>query len=169
MFAFLMRCAVRTGVVLPALLVALAQPPVQAQDDCDFTCTCVGAVAGGFCGNCGVGGDPGRVRECVSRERATDPCAYADGPCPSCSGNDDPIAHGWLCVENAVGPSDCAGDCSGDNEVTVDEIVALTSLALGAGPVDPTCPAGDGNADGEITVDEILTAITSALEGCPLS
>jgi hypothetical protein len=104
----------------------------------------------------------------VSRESATDPCRFADGPCPSCSGNDEIKRHGWLCVENDVGPSACDGDCNGDTAVTVDEIVALTTIALGAASVDPACPAGDSNADDQITVDEILAAVANALQGCPV-
>ena len=59
----------------------------------------------------------------------------------------------------------CVGDCDGDGMVTVDEILKMVSIALGA-PVDD-CPAGDRDGDGEITVDEVLTAVTNALDGCP--
>src|SRR5690349_13744453 len=60
----------------------------------------------------------------------------------------------------------CVGDCNGDNEVTVDEIITMVNLAL-LGGVEG-CVAGDSNTDGQITVDEILTAVNNALtgEGC---
>lgn len=64
--------------------------------------------------------------------------------------------------------SECGGDCGGDGEVTVNEILALVNIALGSGDVS-TCSAGDRNADGEITVDEIVAALQNALDGCPRS
>jgi hypothetical protein len=59
----------------------------------------------------------------------------------------------------------CAGDCNGDGQVTVDEILAMVNIALGNAAVT-TCEAGDANHDGMITVDEILTAVDNALNGC---
>ncbi len=58
----------------------------------------------------------------------------------------------------------CGGDCSGDGEVTVDEILALVALSLG-GEV-PACPAGDTDESGTITVDEIVSAVNHAIAGC---
>ncbi|MCX8073231.1 MAG: hypothetical protein N3C12_12390 [Candidatus Binatia bacterium] len=66
--------------------------------------------------------------------------------------------------ESGAAPS-CAGDCGGDGEVTVDEIVRLVNIALGAAAVDQ-CTAGDTNGDGEITIDEIVAAVNKALGGC---
>ena len=60
----------------------------------------------------------------------------------------------------------CAGDCGGNHQVTVDEILRLVSIALGNADLS-TCQAGDANSSGTITVDEILTAVNSALNGCP--
>jgi hypothetical protein len=65
-----------------------------------FTCTCGSA----FCGSCGVGGDPGDVRENVSCPAANDICLYKDGPCnnpavPGCDGSHT-FVHGWTCVPN---------------------------------------------------------------------
>ncbi|MFQ5666490.1 MAG: hypothetical protein ACE5I7_08665 [Candidatus Binatia bacterium] len=62
----------------------------------------------------------------------------------------------------------CLGDCNGDGSVTVNEIVALVSIALGNTPVS-ACAAGDANNDSQITIDEILTAVNNALNGCPPS
>jgi len=61
--------------------------------------------------------------------------------------------------------SPCVGDCNGNGQVTVDEILTMVNIALGNTPVT-TCEAGDANHDGEITVDEILTAVNNALNGC---
>jgi hypothetical protein len=62
-------------------------------------------------------------------------------------------------------PISCLGDCNGDGEVTVDEIITMVNIALGA--AQPSgCAAGDGNGDGEVTVDEIVSAVNRALGGC---
>lgn len=63
------------------------------------------------------------------------------------------------------GATVCVGDCSGDGDVTVDEILTMVNIALGTGTT-AACPAGDANLDGDITVDEILTAVNNALSGC---
>jgi hypothetical protein len=62
----------------------------------------------------------------------------------------------------------CAGDCHGNTEVTVDELLTMVNVALGSADVS-LCPAGDVNHNGEITIDEILTAVNNALNGCPVA
>jgi CSLREA domain-containing protein len=62
-------------------------------------------------------------------------------------------------------PVPCVGDCNGDGEVTVDELLTMVNIALGNLPVT-ACPAGDGNGDDEVTVEEILLATNHALRGC---
>jgi hypothetical protein len=69
-------------------------------------------------------------------------------------------ADGYIAV-----PSPCTGDCDGDGQVTVDEILVLVNTALGNFGVD-ACLAGDADHDGQVTVDEILAAVSNALEGC---
>jgi outer membrane protein assembly factor BamB len=59
----------------------------------------------------------------------------------------------------------CVGDCGGDAQVTVDEILTMVNIALGNMGVS-SCSAGDDNDDGQITVDEILKAVNNALNGC---
>jgi hypothetical protein len=60
----------------------------------------------------------------------------------------------------------CAGDCNGDGEVFVDEILVGTNIALGEALLSE-CPAFDTNGDNEVTVEELLQAIDHALNGCP--
>jgi hypothetical protein len=60
----------------------------------------------------------------------------------------------------------CVGDCNGDGEVTVDEIVTGTGIALGASL--SLCPTFDANGDGEVTIEELVVAVTHALLGCPM-
>ena len=59
----------------------------------------------------------------------------------------------------------CAGDCDGDGTVSINELITLVNIGLGA-PL-ATCPAGDRNGDGQITIEELIAAVTNALEGCP--
>lgn len=59
----------------------------------------------------------------------------------------------------------CPGDCNEDTAVTVNEIIAGVSIALGASAIS-TCRAFDVNQDGGITVEEIIVAVSTALTGC---
>lgn len=62
----------------------------------------------------------------------------------------------------------CVGDCSGDHEVSVNEIVIAVNIALGATGL-AACPAADADADGAVVIDEILQAVVAALQGCPVA
>ena len=64
-------------------------------------------------------------------------------------------------------PLTCVGDCGGDGEVTINDLLLMVNIALGNLPVS-SCTAGDANHDGEITINEILAAVNNALNGCPL-
>ncbi len=59
----------------------------------------------------------------------------------------------------------CAGDCDGNGEVSVNELLLLINRVLGMAP-DDLCRAGDLDKDGKITVDEVLIALNRALSGC---
>jgi hypothetical protein len=65
-----------------------------------------------------------------------------------------------------VGAPGCIGDCNGDGEVSVDELLTMVNIALGTADI-ASCVAGDANRDGTITIDEILAAVVNALNGCP--
>jgi hypothetical protein len=62
-------------------------------------------------------------------------------------------------------PPACAGDCGGDGEVTIEELIALVRIALGEAEAS-TCVAGDGSGDGAISIDELVLAVTRALTDC---
>ena len=64
-----------------------------------------------------------------------------------------------------VGPDPCAGDCSGDQIVTIDEVTRTIALALGRGDV-MDCPVADVNDNGFVTIDEIIDALNASLLGC---
>jgi len=61
-------------------------------------------------------------------------------------------------------PSGCAGDCNGDGQVTIDELITLVNVSLGEAPL--ACPSADLNGDGTISIDELMVAVNNALLGC---
>ena len=71
-----------------------------------------------------------------------------------------------LPLMTAEGMALCIGDCNGNGEVTVDEIIKAVNIALGTTPVD-TCSTSDANGDGTVTINEIIADVNSALGGCP--
>ncbi len=75
------------------------------------------------------------------------------------------LERAWELTASEVGEATCGGDCNGDGEVTVDEIVTGVSIALGTFELG-VCPAFDGGGDGAVTVDELVRAIDTALRGC---
>jgi hypothetical protein len=60
------------------------------------------------------------------------------------------------------GPIVLPGDCNGDGEVTIDEIVLGLDIALDRAPVS-ACTAFDRNRDGAVSVDELIRAVDAAL------
>lgn len=63
-------------------------------------------------------------------------------------------------------PRPCAGDCDRGGSVSVDEIVAAVTIALGAGQ-ETEC-AALFTADRIVDVTDVVRSITNALEGCTL-
>ncbi len=61
--------------------------------------------------------------------------------------------------------SSCPGDCDGDFEVSIAEILTGVRIALGELTVE-ACAAMDTNGDGEVSIDELVAAVQSALAGC---
>lgn len=59
----------------------------------------------------------------------------------------------------------CGGDCNGDGQVEVTDLVTLTNIALDNATVS-ACPTGDVNDDNRITINELIAAVNLALEGC---
>jgi hypothetical protein len=69
-----------------------------------------------------------------------------------------------------VGPSSaraqCLGDCDGNGEVAVTELIVMVNIALGTVPCCATCEAADPNHTGEVLVTQIVSAVNNALNGC---
>jgi putative iron-regulated protein len=57
----------------------------------------------------------------------------------------------------------CTGDCNGDGDVGINELVTGVSMALG---VAGRCDGLDLDADGDIEINELIAAVNSALLGC---
>jgi len=65
----------------------------------------------------------------------------------------------------APGSAACTGDCNGDGEVTVNELISMVNIALGNADLS-SCMAGDANGSGDITINEIIAGVNNALNGC---
>jgi hypothetical protein len=63
----------------------------------------------------------------------------------------------------AATPS-CQGDCNGDGQVTIDELLVIVNIALGNSPVSE-CPAEANQQDG-VRIGEVLAAANSSLSRC---
>ena len=59
-----------------------------------------------------------------------------------------------------------SGDCNGDGQVTIDELLRAVNIALEVQPLS-ACPSFDVNGDRRVTVDEILRGVNLALGTCP--
>jgi hypothetical protein len=60
----------------------------------------------------------------------------------------------------------CTGDCDGDQEVSVAELIRAVNIALGSAPVE-SCEDLDANEDGQIGVEELIAAVARSLGDCP--
>lgn len=128
---------------------------------------CESDCEGGYCGNdageCAPVAASGQACEvddqCGSRicdrfDRVC--CGAVCGPDETCNGPDSP----GRCV--LLG---CDGDCDGDAEISVDELVRGVRIVLGENDVGD-CESMDSNRDGAVTVDELTAAVRRLLEGC---
>ncbi len=72
-----------------------------------------------------------------------------------------------MCAAFPVGKAEaaCIGDCDGNGQVEIDEVVKGVNVLLGKASLD-TCYRADVNCDGAVTVDEVISAIDGALTVC---
>ena len=71
-----------------------------------------------------------------------------------------------LCAALAASSgAQCTGDCDGDNQVTVNEVITGVNIVLENTPLT-ACTAFDDNQSDTVTVDEIVAAVGNALGGC---
>jgi hypothetical protein len=71
-----------------------------------------------------------------------------------------------LCFSCRPGGGRLSGDCNGDGEVRINEVVTAVGIALGTASVGD-CGAIDLNGDGQVTIAEIISATNALLSGCP--
>jgi hypothetical protein len=62
-------------------------------------------------------------------------------------------------------PLACVGDCDGNNEVSVDELMLGVNINLGRQALE-ACASMDRDGDGAVSVAELIQAVRAALEGC---
>ena len=67
---------------------------------------------------------------------------------------------------SAPAQAQCVGDCNGDGEVTINELITGVNIALGSQPVS-ACPAF-ANEDNEVTIAQLIKGVNNALNGCPV-
>jgi hypothetical protein len=118
----------------------------------------------------------GQLPTPTPRPTATDTRTATASPTPTASPTDSPsptptssptlpvptatptcAATGSLCTDG------CAGDCNGDREVELNELILMIGDALGGASA---CPAGDADGDGTIEVDELVEAVHLNLSAC---
>src|SRR5262245_51231480 len=63
-----------------------------------------------------------------------------------------------------AGLAPCVGDCDGDGQISIAELVRGVGIALGA-PLD-RCPGFDRSGNGSVGIDELIAAVGGALNGC---
>jgi subtilisin-like proprotein convertase family protein len=61
--------------------------------------------------------------------------------------------------------SACVGDCDGNGNVEINELIRGVNIALGTAPV-ADCPAFDVDGSGTVEINELVSAVSSALNGC---
>lgn len=65
----------------------------------------------------------------------------------------------------------CTGDCDGDGQVTIGEVVKCINLFLGQPLCDTRdaslgCPVADSNLDGTVSIGEVVQCVNRFLSGC---
>jgi len=60
----------------------------------------------------------------------------------------------------------CAGDCDGDQQVTVNELITLVNIDLGSAD-NSACPDGIVPPDSSVDITMIIKAVNNALTACP--
>lgn len=73
-----------------------------------------------------------------------------------------------LLATSATAQAQCVGDCDGNGEVAINELILGVNIALGSAEVEQ-CEAMDANGDGEVSINELITAVNNALGGCEVN
>jgi CubicO group peptidase (beta-lactamase class C family) len=60
----------------------------------------------------------------------------------------------------------CPGDCGGDGQVEIDELVSVVAMAMHGSP-PMSCPSVDRDRSCDVSIGEVVEAVNGALKGCP--
>lgn len=107
-------------------------------------------------------------------------CDEVNDVCLACEGTATPTATSDVtgtpaATETAATPTEaatrtpggpCAGDCSGNGIVVINELISGVLIALQQRALD-TCPILDSTGDGTVSIGELIQAVNNALNGCP--
>src|SRR5262249_616457 len=85
------------------------------------------------------------------------PCNPVDTPTPP---NETPTPTA------TATPIPCVGDCDGNGEVSVSDVILGVNIALGNLPLGD-CPAFDVDGRGRIEIGGLVQGVNNALNGCP--
>jgi hypothetical protein len=80
--------------------------------------------------------------------------SVAPTPTPTCA-----MAEGTPCA------GACVGDCDGNGQVNVAELVRIVGIGLGTTGLS-ACPRADADGDGIVQVSEVVTSVQRGLTGC---
>jgi hypothetical protein len=83
------------------------------------------------------------------------PCNPVDTPTPS---TEPPTP--------TATPGPCVGDCDGNGEVSVSDLIVGVNIALGNQPIE-NCLAFDVDGSGTVDIGELIQGVNNALDGCP--
>jgi hypothetical protein len=61
----------------------------------------------------------------------------------------------------------CTGDCDGNGQVAINELILGVNIALENTAVT-ACPVFDANSDDMVAINELITGVNNALDGCPV-
>jgi cysteine-rich repeat protein len=61
----------------------------------------------------------------------------------------------------------CAGDCNGNNNVAINELILAVNISLGLRSIDD-CRAADVNGNDAVGINELILAVNRSLDGCPM-
>jgi len=77
------------------------------------------------------------------------------------------IGAAFVVASGGRAAAQCVGDCNGDGEVTINELILGVNIALDLDPVS-VCEAF-ANSQGEVTIAQLILGVNNALNGCPPS
>ena len=106
-----------------------------------------------------LGDTPGEIDVAVTASDVNSPLAtfMAEGDGPALFAITSTVPPGWI----------CPGDCDGQGNVSIDEVLSGINIALGTAPIEQ-CEAADRGADGQVTVDDLVEVVGMAISGCPV-